>query len=240
MNARRLALLIVVLSALSSGVALNAATGASSDGNRFEATFSETNASITNRIADLGVFQLINTGTGTVEGLGAAKVVLGVTQDRSVMPCGPGSWSNAAVQQSCSARGYLSCASSCASARRRPARSERAPGRSTATRGTGLFADARGSGEDHGQRPDRYGHARREAEASRLERRLKGANDEQTESSGRNDRPGCGCRGCRGSGRARDRAWQKRADCVRRPVAQPPLGDQPRRDRPAQAHDYKG
>ena len=38
--------------------------------NRLEATFTETNVSVTNRVADLGVFQLINTGTGTVEGFG--------------------------------------------------------------------------------------------------------------------------------------------------------------------------
>ena len=107
MNARRLAPLIVALSALASGVALNAASGASSDGNRFEATFSETNASITNRIADLGVFQLINTGTGTVEGFGPATMVIGVTQDRSVTPCGPGSWTNAAVRRIALGAGVL-------------------------------------------------------------------------------------------------------------------------------------
>jgi len=99
MNARRLALLILALSALASAVALTAAAGKPNDGNRFEATFAETNVSITNHIADLGVFQLINTGSGTVEGFGPATTVLGVTQDRSVEPCGPGSWTNAAVRR---------------------------------------------------------------------------------------------------------------------------------------------
>jgi hypothetical protein len=67
--------------------------------NRLEATFTETNVSITNRIADLGVFQLINTGTGTVEGFGSATLMLSATQDRSVHPCGAGSWTNAAVRR---------------------------------------------------------------------------------------------------------------------------------------------
>ena len=66
--------------------------------NRLEATFTESNVSITNRIADLGTFQLINTGTGTVEGFGSATDGFG-TQDRSVHPCGAGSWTNAATRR---------------------------------------------------------------------------------------------------------------------------------------------
>jgi hypothetical protein len=93
------ALLLAVLALFAGGLLLRAATGAAADGNRFEATFSETNASVTNRIGDLGVFQLINTGTGTVDRFGAATMVIGVTQDRTVQPCGPGSWTNAAVRR---------------------------------------------------------------------------------------------------------------------------------------------
>jgi hypothetical protein len=78
-----------------------------SEGNRFEATFVETNVSITNRIADLGIFQLINTGTGTVEGFGAATVVLAISQDRSVEPCGAGSWTNAGTRRIVLAAGVL-------------------------------------------------------------------------------------------------------------------------------------
>jgi hypothetical protein len=44
-------------------------------------------------------FQLINRGSRTVEGFGAATVVVGITQDRSVAPCGPGSWTNAATRR---------------------------------------------------------------------------------------------------------------------------------------------
>ena len=95
----RMPLLVLFFVALASGLALHAAAGVSNDGNRLEATFSESAASITNRIADLKTFQLINTGSGTVEGFGAASVVVGITQDRSVTPCGPGSWTNAATRR---------------------------------------------------------------------------------------------------------------------------------------------
>jgi hypothetical protein len=98
-NALRLPLVAVALTILASILALHAAASPSSEGNRFEATFSETNASVTNRIADLGVFQLINTGTGTVEGLGDATIMLSATQDRTVQPCGAGSWTNAALRR---------------------------------------------------------------------------------------------------------------------------------------------
>jgi len=98
-NALRLPLLAAALTVIASVSALHAAASPLTDGNRFEATFRETNASITNRIADLGVFQLINTGTGTVDGLGDAAVTVSVTQDRSAQPCGPGSWTNAALRR---------------------------------------------------------------------------------------------------------------------------------------------
>ena len=62
---------------LASGVALSSASGASSDSKQFEARFQESNVSVTNRIADLGIFQLINTGTGTVDGFGPATMMLG-------------------------------------------------------------------------------------------------------------------------------------------------------------------
>jgi hypothetical protein len=147
MNALRVALSVVALSALASAVALNAATGASSDGNRFEATFSETNASITNRISDLGVFQLINTGTGTVEGFGAATVVLGATQDRSVEPCGPGSWTNAALRRIVLGAGVLvlrELVHICQTATGPVGTGTWAVDGGSST---GLFAGARGSGE---------------------------------------------------------------------------------------------
>jgi hypothetical protein len=96
---RRLSLLAAALITLASALALQAAAGPPNHANRLEATFAETNVSVTNRIPDLGVFQLINTGTGTVEGLGDATVMVSISQDRTVNPCGPGSWTNASIRR---------------------------------------------------------------------------------------------------------------------------------------------
>lgn len=98
-NALRISFFAIALIALASGLGLHTAAGASNDANRLEASFSESAVSITNRIGDLKTFQLINTGSGAVEGFGAATVVVGITQDRSVTPCGPGSWTNAATRR---------------------------------------------------------------------------------------------------------------------------------------------
>src|SRR5512134_1955512 len=103
----RLLLLAAALVALASGLALGSASGASSDSKRFEAHFQESNVTVTNRIADLGLFQLMNTGTGTVEGFGPATMVLAMSQDRSVTPCGPGSWTNAGIRRIVVAAGVL-------------------------------------------------------------------------------------------------------------------------------------
>jgi hypothetical protein len=103
----RVLLPAAMLAALAGAVALHAAAAQPGDGNRVEATFAETNLSITNRIADLSVFQLINTGSGTLEGYGAATMVVDVTQDRSVHPCGAGSWTNAGIRRITVAAGVL-------------------------------------------------------------------------------------------------------------------------------------
>jgi len=94
-----MALLAATLVTLVSALALQAAASPPNHANRLEATFAETTVSVTNRIPDLGVFQLINTGTGAVEGLGDATVMVSITQDRTVNPCGEGSWTNAAIRR---------------------------------------------------------------------------------------------------------------------------------------------
>jgi hypothetical protein len=143
----RLLLLAVALVVGASALALQAAAGSPSDGNRFEATFHETNQSVTNRIADLGIFQLINSGTGTVEGYGAATVVLDVTQDRTVHPCGPGSWTNAGIRRIVLSEGVLvlrELAYVCQTASGPVASSTwEVDGASS----TGVFSGARGSGD---------------------------------------------------------------------------------------------
>jgi hypothetical protein len=98
-HTRRLSLLAAALVLLASTLALQAVAGPPNHANRLEATFDETTVSVTNRIADLGIFQLINTGTGTAEGLGDATVTVSVTQDRTVHPCGEGSWTNAGIRR---------------------------------------------------------------------------------------------------------------------------------------------
>lgn len=146
-KARRFTLVVIALVAVASSLALHAAAGAQTDGNRLEASFTESAASITNRIADLGVFQIINTGTGTLERFGPATMVLGVTQDRSVQPCGPGSWTNAAIRRITVAAGTLvirELAYVCQTAS--------GPVATTAwtvdgASSSGAFAHARGSGE---------------------------------------------------------------------------------------------
>jgi len=55
----RLPLLVLALIALASDLALRAAAEPPNQANRLEASFSESAASITNRIADLKTFQLI-------------------------------------------------------------------------------------------------------------------------------------------------------------------------------------
>jgi hypothetical protein len=116
--------------------------------NRLEASFTETAQSITNRIADLGTFQLINTGSGTVEGFGAATIVVGITQDHAVTPCGAGSWTNAATRRIVLDGGVLVL-------RELAIRCPTASGPDiTGTyevdglSSTGIFAGARGSGKD--------------------------------------------------------------------------------------------
>jgi hypothetical protein len=148
-NSIRLSLLVTALIiTLASGLALNAAAGRPSHANRLEASFAESPASITNRIADLGIFQLISTGTGTLKGFGSATVVVGITQDRSVTPCGPGSWTNAATRRIVADGGVLVL-------REMGIRCPTASGPDiTGTyevdglSSTGIFAGARGTGDD--------------------------------------------------------------------------------------------
>jgi hypothetical protein len=144
----RLTFAAAAAAALASALAIAVRAEPTNRANRLQATFHETNASVANRIPDLGVFQLINTGTGSVDGFGAATMTIGVTQDRSVHPCGPGSWTNAAVRRITVEAGVLVL--------RELAYVCQTPSGPVASgtwtvdgaSSTGVFADARGSGED--------------------------------------------------------------------------------------------
>lgn len=87
----RLALVACTAAALASALAIAVRAEPTNHANRLDVTFTETAASITNRVDDLGVFQLILTASGTLDGFGPVTEVVGVTQDRAVHPCGTGS-----------------------------------------------------------------------------------------------------------------------------------------------------
>ena len=145
--ARRLSLLAAALVALASALALQAAAGPPNHANRLDATFAETNVSVTNRIADLGIFQLINTGTGAVEGLGDATVTVSVTQDRAVNPCGAGSWTNAGIRRIALDGGVLVVRELAHVCQTDSGPSGTGTWEVDGLSSTGIFAGARGSGD---------------------------------------------------------------------------------------------
>ena len=103
----RLVSFVIGALAIASALALQSAAGVPRQGNSFRATFVESRALTTDRIADLGSYQFVNTGSGTVDGHGKAAVVLAMSQDRTVQPCGPGSWTNAGIRRIVLADGVL-------------------------------------------------------------------------------------------------------------------------------------
>jgi hypothetical protein len=103
----RLALVAGAAAALASALAIAVRAAPTNHANRLDVTFTETAASITNRIADLGVFQLILTASGTLDGFGPVTEVVGVTQDRAVQPCGAGSDSESDTRRIVSGDGTL-------------------------------------------------------------------------------------------------------------------------------------
>jgi hypothetical protein len=100
-------LIVAALLTVAGGFALRATAASADNGNRLQASFSEAAQQVTNRLADLGTLQIINTGTGTVQGYGAATVVVGINQDHAVTPCGAGSWTNDATRRITLSQGIL-------------------------------------------------------------------------------------------------------------------------------------
>jgi hypothetical protein len=103
----RLALVAGAAAALASILAITVRAEPTNHANRLDVTFTETPASITNRVADLGVFQLILTASGTLDGFGPVTEVVSVTQDRAVHPCGAGSDSESATRRIVAGDGTL-------------------------------------------------------------------------------------------------------------------------------------
>ena len=147
-HTRRLSLLAGTLVVLASTLALEAVAGPPNHANRLEATFAETNVSVTDRIADLGIFQLINTGTGTVDGLGDATVTVSVTQDRTVQPCGEGSWTNAGIRRIVLDGGVLVLRELVHVCQTASGPIGTGTWEVDGASSTGIFAGARGSGDD--------------------------------------------------------------------------------------------
>ena len=144
---RRLSLLAAALVTLVSAFALQAAASPPNHANRFEATFAETTVSVTNRIPDLGIFQLINTGTGTVDGFGDATVTVSATQDRTVHPCGEGSWTNAGIRRIVLDGGVLVIRELVHICQTASGPIGTGTWEVDGASSTGVFADARGSGD---------------------------------------------------------------------------------------------
>ncbi len=144
----RLAILVAAVAATTSAVALHTAAGAPSGAKDFRATFTETNASMTNRVADLGIVQLINTASGTVNGYGSATAVLAMSQDRTVEPCGPGSWTNAGTRRIVLGTGVLVLREVAEVCETEIGLVARGTWTVDGASSTGMFAGARGSGRD--------------------------------------------------------------------------------------------
>jgi hypothetical protein len=113
---------------------------------RFNARFVESTVSVTNRLADLGILQVITSGTGTVEGFGSATVVVSITMDHSVHPCGPGSVSNAATRRIVTSGGTLAIRETAITCPTSTGAAITGTYKIDGAASTGVFAGANGSG----------------------------------------------------------------------------------------------
>jgi len=118
------------------------AAGSADDG-RLEATFTDSAGPVTH---GQGMVELILTGTGTVQGFGAATDVVGVVEDFAASPCGPGGASNSAQARIVLPGGVLElheAAMNCVTASGpQVTGTYRVDGQAS----TGIFAGARGTG----------------------------------------------------------------------------------------------
>jgi hypothetical protein len=107
------------------------------------ATFTATPVSVT---PNLSMVELLATGTGTVQGFGAATEVVGVVEDHAVSPCGAGGASDSAQRRIVLSGGVLAtheAGMTCMTASGPQATGTyRVDGQAS----TGIFAGARGTG----------------------------------------------------------------------------------------------
>jgi hypothetical protein len=118
------------------------AVGSATD-SMLKATFTDSAVSVT---PGQGMVELILTGTGTVQGFGAATDVVGVVEDFAASPCGPGGAANSAQARIVLPGGVLElheAAMNCVTATGpQVTGTYRVDGQAS----TGVFAGARGTG----------------------------------------------------------------------------------------------
>ena len=128
--------------AIAAGLQATAQASTNDDG-MLQATFTDSDVSVT---PGLGMVELILTGTGTVQGFGAATDVVGVVEDFAASPCGPGGASNSAQTRIVVHGGVLElheAAMNCVTASgSQVTGTYHVDGRAS----TGIFAGARGTG----------------------------------------------------------------------------------------------
>jgi hypothetical protein len=143
----RLALALVVVVGLATGIAAYATAGSPPNhANRLELRFTDQVVVLANHNADYGVLQIILTGNGTLDGFGAVTVVSGVTADSSTAPCGVGSSSNASTRRITTAEGTLILNSSSITCATPEGRVSTGTFQVDGSSSTGVFAGATGSG----------------------------------------------------------------------------------------------
>src|SRR5215470_14995525 len=118
------------------------AAGPADDG-RLEATFTDSDVSVT---PGQGMVELILTGTGTVQGFGAATDVVGVVEDFAASPCGPGGAANSSQGRIVVHGGVLELSSDAMLCVTASGAQVTGTYRVDGPASTGIFAGARGAG----------------------------------------------------------------------------------------------
>ena len=143
---RKLMISLAASAAMMAGMAATlqaTAQASTNDDGLLQATFTDSDVSVT---PGLGMVELILTGTGTVQGFGAATDVVGVVEDFAASPCGHGGASNSAQQRLVLPGGVLELSShamNCVTASgSQVTGTYHVDGRAS----TGIFAGARGDG----------------------------------------------------------------------------------------------
>ena len=147
----RITLVTIAAVVVGCGIVVGAAAEQPNHANRLEATFDVTRLAIADHAADLGIRQVIASGTGTLEGFGPATEIVAVSIDLTVTPCGPGSNTTTILRRIVVREGTLvvkTLAHQCPTSTGLAVVGEyQVDGASS----TGVFAGASGSGSDTSQ-----------------------------------------------------------------------------------------